>query len=131
LRLAPRLISRQLQALCMILQRARKSPKAPADIVYCLSLSRAALDPAAVVDTAEEHIVAVYDSSHRELTYATDEHRQEALRRVFAAQHRAFRILDYTFAELRPLLLELYESRLLRPDFMAVADRLLAETSRA
>jgi hypothetical protein len=131
LRLAPRLTSRRLQALCLLLHRAGKQPMWAADIVFCLSINRGVLDPDAVAETAEQHIIQAYDATHRELTYSTENARNAAITTIFRGQHHAFRALDYTFDELRPLMTQLYEAGLLRPDFSAVARRLLTEAAGA
>lgn len=130
LRRAPGIVSRKLQALCMMLLRASKDEKWPADIVSCVSVNRSALGPQAIIDVPDSHIIAAFDSTHRELTYASIEERKAAVTILEAGRHRAFRGFDYTIAELRPLMIKLHKARLLKPQYAATAERLLAETSR-
>lgn len=127
---APRLVSRQLQALCLMLLRAHKTPHWPADFVEVVSLNRGALEAAAVVDVPDRHIMSPYDSTHRELTYKTIEERMAAVNALVAKKHRAYRTFEYTFDQLRPLMTMLHNANLLRPEYAATAKRLLAETSQ-
>lgn len=93
-------------------------------------MNRSALGPDAIIEVPDSHIIVAFDSTHRELTYASIAEREPAVRILGAGRRRAFRGFDYTIAEPRALMLKLYEARLLKPEYAATAKRLLAETSR-
>jgi hypothetical protein len=128
LRRVPSLVSRQLQALCVMLHKARSNRSSP-DLVSFVSINRKTLEAGDVVDVPDSHIISAYDSTHRELTYSTPEARKAAAAKLIAGKHRAHKVFEYTFDELRPLLSRVHRAQLLKPEFVATAEQLLRETA--
>jgi hypothetical protein len=126
----PPVVPVEIQAVSLLVIHAASNPdQSPLSSIHLLVIDRDKLG-LAVYPEADEHIVEAYDRTHSGIDssdrIASIDAVQKLVRGTRHGMEPNYRVETYTRDELRPLLSELLEARLLRTKFHETAKRIVA-----